>query len=121
MYKKLVQSRCDNGLYEVLKARFNTYRNILNKAISKAKRMYYLNVFTQFKNNIKQTWKVIKETLHKNKFAKVSQRFCHLDKIIDNPQDIAIAFNTYFINIGPSIAEQIHSRGSHKTYLKASH
>ena len=62
---------------EVLKARFNTYRNILRKAISKAKRMYYVNVFTQFKNNIKQTWKVIKETLHKNKFAKISQRFCH--------------------------------------------
>ena len=83
--------------------------------------MYYVTVFTQFKNNIKQTWKVIKETLHKNKFAKISQRFCHLDKIIDNPQDIANAFNTYFINIGPSIAEQIHSMGSHKTYLKASH
>ena len=83
--------------------------------------MYYVNVFTQCKNNIKQTWKVIKETLHKNKFAKISQRFCHLGKIIDNPQDIANAFNTYFINIGPSIAEQIHSRGSHKTYLKASH
>ena len=121
MYKKLVQSRCDNELYEVLKAQFNTYRNILKKAISKAKRMYYVNVFTQFKNNIKQTWKVIKETLHKNKFAKLSQRFCHLRKIIDNPQDIANAFNTYFINIEPSIAEQIHSRGSHKTYLKASH
>ena len=41
MYKKLVQSRCDNELYEVLKAQFNTYRNILKKAISKAKRMYY--------------------------------------------------------------------------------
>ena len=121
MYKKLVQSRCDNDLYEVLKAQFNTYRNILKEAISKAIRMYYVNVFTQFKNNIKQTWKVIKETLHKNKFAKISQRFCHLGKIIDNPQDIANAFNTYFINIGPSIAEQIHSRGSHKTYLKASH
>ena len=25
MYKKLVQSQCDNELYEVLKARFNTY------------------------------------------------------------------------------------------------
>ena len=55
------------------------------------------------------------------KFAKISQRFCHLGKIIDNPQDIANAFNTYFINIGPSIAEQIHSRRSHRTYLKASH
>ena len=107
--------------YEVLIAQFNTYRNILQKAILKAKRMYYVNVFTQFKNNIKQIWKVIKETLHKNKFAKISQRFCHLGKIIDNPQDIAIAFNTYFINIGPSIAEQIHSSGSHKIYLKTSH
>ena len=51
----------------------------------------------------------------------ISQRFCHLDKMIDNPQDIANTFNTYFINIGPFIAEQIHSGGSYKTYLKASH
>ena len=72
MYKKLVQSRRDNELYEVFKARFNTYRNILKKAISIAKRMNYVDVFTQFKNNIKQTWKIIKETLHKNKFAKIS-------------------------------------------------
>ena len=83
--------------------------------------MYYVDVFTQFKNHIKQTWKVIKKESHKNKFSKISQRFCHLCKIVDNPQDIANAFNTYFINIGPSIAEQIHSGGSHKTYLKASH
>ena len=92
MYKKLVQSRCDNELYEVLKAQFNTYRNILKKAISKAKRMYYVNVFTQFKNNSKQTWKVIKETLHKNKFSKIYQRFCHLGKIIDNPQKNMILY-----------------------------
>ena len=83
--------------------------------------MYYVDIFTRFKNNIKQTWKVTKETLHKNTFAKISQRFCHLGKIMDNPQDIANAFNTYLFNIGPSIAEQIHSRESHKTYLKASH
>ena len=76
MYKKLVQSRCDNELYEVLKARFNTYRNILKKALSKAKQMYYVDVFIQFKNNIKET------PLHKNKFAKISHRFCHLGKII---------------------------------------
>ena len=65
--------------------------------------------------------KLLKKHCIKNKFAKISQRFCHLGEIIDNPQDIANAFNTYFINIGPSIAEQIHYRGSHKTYLKASH
>ena len=59
MYKKLVQSRCDSDLYETLKAHFNKYRNILKKTIAKAKRIYYVDVFNRFKNNIKQTWKVI--------------------------------------------------------------
>ena len=81
MYKKLVQSRCDSDLYGTLKAHFNKYRNILKKTIAKAKRIYYVDVFNRFKNNIKQTWKVIKETLHKNNFAKISKRFRHNGKI----------------------------------------
>ena len=83
--------------------------------------MYYVDVFTQFKINIKQTWKVIKETLHKNKFAKISQRFCHLGKIIDSPQDIANAFNTYFIITLGFYCRTDTLRGSHKVYLNASH
>ena len=121
MYKKLVQSRCDSDLYGTLKAHFNKYRNILKKTIAKAKRIYYVDVYNRFKNNIKQTWKVIKETLHKNNFAKISKRFRHNGKIIDNPQEIANAFNLYFINIGPSIAEQINSNRSHRDYLTKSY
>ena len=121
MYKKLVQSRCDSDLYGTLKAHFNKYRNILKKTIAKAKRIYYVDVFNRFKNNIKQTWKVIKETLHKNNFAKISKRFRHNGKIIDNPQEIANAFNLYFINIGPSIAEQLNSNRSHRDYLTKSY
>ena len=93
MYKKLFQSRCDSDLYETLKAHFNKYRNILKKTIAKAKRINYVEVFSRFKNNIKQTWKVIKETLHKNNFTKISKRFRHNGKIIDNPQEMANAFN----------------------------
>ena len=81
MYKKLVQSRCDSDLYETLKAHFNKYRNILKKTIAKAKRIYYVDVFNRFKNNIKQTWKVIKETLHKNNFAKISKDFVIMEKL----------------------------------------
>ena len=119
MYKKLVQSRYDSYLCETLNAQFNKYRNILKKTIAKAKRIYYVDVFNRFKNNIKQTWKVIKETLHKNNFAKISKRFRHNGKIIDNSQEIANAFNLYFINIGP-IAEQINSNRSHRDYLTKS-
>ena len=120
MYKKLVQSRYGSYLCETLKAHFNKYRNILKKTIiAKAKRIYYVDVFNRFKNNIKQTWKVIKETLHKNNFAKISKKFRQNGKIIDNPQEIADAFNLYFINIGP-IAEQINSNRSHRDYLTKS-
>ena len=40
---------------------------------------------------------------------------------MDNPQEIANAFNLYFINIGPSIAEQINSNRSHRDYLTKSY
>ena len=59
MYKKMVQSRCDIDLYETLKAKFNKHGSIL-KIITKAKRIDYVHVFNRFKNNIKQTWNVIK-------------------------------------------------------------
>ena len=64
MYKKLVQSRCDSDLYETLKAHFNKYRNILKKTIAKAKRIYYVEAFSRFKNNIKQTNNVSRVLLH---------------------------------------------------------
>ena len=118
--KKLVQSRCDSDLYETLKAHFSKYRNILKKTIAKAKRIYYVDVFNRLKNNIKHTWKVIKETLHKNNFPKISKRFRRNGNIIDNPQKIANAFNLYCINIGP-IAEQINSNRSHRDYLTKSY
>ena len=79
--KKLVQSRCDSDLYETLKAHVNKYRNILKKTITKAKRIYYVEAFSRFKNHIKRTWKVIKETLHKNNFTKISKRFRHNGKL----------------------------------------
>ena len=58
MYKKLVQSRCDSDFYETLKAHFNKYRNILEKTMTIAKRIYYVDVFNRFKNNIKQPGKL---------------------------------------------------------------
>ena len=81
MYKKLVQSRCDSDLYGTLKAHFNKYRNILKKTIAKAKRIYYVDVFNRFKNNIKQTWKVIKELCTKTTLLKYPKDFVIMEKL----------------------------------------
>ena len=87
MYKNWSNLGVTGTLYGTLKAHFNKYRNILKKTITKPKRIYYVDVFSRFKNNIKQTWKVIKETLHKNNFVKISKRFRHNGKIKNNPQE----------------------------------
>ena len=72
MYKKLVQSRFHNEFFEVLKAQFNTYRNILKKVNSKVKRMYYVDVFTQFKN---KPGKLLKKNRIKINFLKYLKDF----------------------------------------------
>ena len=54
------QANCAN-----LKTEFNNYKKILRRSINEAKRQYYSRTFELYKNNIKQTWSVIKNTLQK--------------------------------------------------------
>ena len=53
--------------YEHLKVRFNRYRNILKQNIKDAKRIYFQNIFAKFKHDIKRTWSMINESLHRKK------------------------------------------------------
>ena len=64
MYKALIKTNIVN--YANLKTEFNNYKKILRRSINEAKRLYYSRTFELYKNNIKQTWSVIKNTLQKN-------------------------------------------------------
>ena len=39
-------------------------------------------------------------------------------RILKEPVEIANAFNRYFIDIGPSLANQIHTHHNYKEYLR---
>ena len=52
--------------YVIKKSEFNRYRNALKKIITHAKRLYYKNLFDQFKYDMKKNWKIISESLNKN-------------------------------------------------------
>ena len=56
-------------MYANLKAEFNDYKKyyvaVLMK-LSELKRLYYKRTFELYRNDIKQTWSVIKHTLQKN-------------------------------------------------------
>ena len=63
LYKLMIQHTIDDvEAHQYIKNTFNIYRNMLKKLIRQAKRLYYIAICARFKHNIKQTWKIIKET-----------------------------------------------------------
>ena len=66
MYKALIKTNIEDEVnYANLKTEFTNYKKILRRSINEAKRQYYWRTFELYKNIIKQTWSVIKNTLQK--------------------------------------------------------
>ena len=119
LYKQLVQTSKRNvDAYEHLKVRFNRYRNILKHSIKDAKRIYFQNIFEKFKHDIKRTWSIINESLHRKKKTISPRIFYHNGKTLEDPSEIANAFNEYFISIGPSLANKIDKNNNFRKYLR---
>ena len=118
MYKTLIKTNIEDEVnYVNLKTEFNNYKKILRRSINEAKRLYYSRTFELYKNNIKQTWSVIKNTLQKNVRCPDSTKFVLNNHIITNLDEIANEFNKYFVNIGKSLSDQIQSVTTSEDYL----
>ena len=108
LYVKLKQTQTNTLAYITEKTNLKTYNKILKRNIEHPKRIYYEHRFNKYKNVAKNTWKVIKELINRN-VAKIQKpcRFKVDDKILNEEHEIANAFNTYFTNIGASLASNI--------------
>ena len=95
LYKLMTQHTIDDvEAHQYIKNTFNIYRNMLKKLIRQAKRLYYIATFARFKHSIKQTWKIIKETLNRSKRDALPNRFLVGEQYIDDPKEIVNAFNS---------------------------
>ena len=117
LYKNLVEMNINNVQYAALKAEFTNFKNTLRRSINAAKRLYYMRTFALYKNDIKQTWSVIKDTLQKKLHSAPSNKFILNNVTITDPDEIANEFNIYFINIARSLSDQIQSIHSSQDYL----
>ena len=118
LYKILVQTDIqDEALYGRLKHNYKTYRTTLRKSIRQAKRMYYTRTFNMYKNDIKKTWSIIKDSLNNDSNNKTPFEFIVGNESISDPDIIANKFNEYFINIGRSLSEGITPVHSYRDYL----
>ena len=87
--------------------KYNMYRNKLHSLLRAVERDHFDQLLNSYKNNLKKSWMVIKELINKKKSSRSSSRFyinnvCTTDKHI-----IADGFNSYFVNIGPTLANKI--------------
>ena len=89
---------------------FKTYNNMYNKIRRAAKKFYYEKQFSNFTNNIKSTWSVIKELLGmKKQKDQIPDFFRENGNIVKDYLDISNGFNTFFSQVGKKLAANIQT------------
>ena len=88
---------------------YKQYRNKLNKLLHIAEQQHYDNLLKENKNNLKSSWRIMKEIISKNKSTSPCSRFYINDSanISNDKKEIAENFNSFFINVGPNLAKKI--------------
>ena len=105
LYKKYLKTRSP-----YLHSKFKLYRNKLNHLLRISKRMYYNDFFNNNNNinNIKNTWKGIRQIINLNpkSFHAPTKIIKDNIELVDG-KSITDAFNDFFANIGSKLANSI--------------
>ena len=96
---------------------YNNFRNFVTNAIRVSKKQYFIDKFSQFKNDSKRTWKLINSVIsQKSK----DSFFVKIDGTEDS--EVPNKFNDFFVSAGKSISENLpQSNISPQSYLKGSY
>ena len=101
LYKKLRKSLLRTSLWNI-----NSIKNKLNKLLKESERMYYQDMFENYRGNMKQTWNVIKRILNKNKKSITINTIQHAGKTVTDSTEIANVFNDFFTNVEADLAKK---------------
>ena len=84
------------------------YRNTYNRIKRITKRTYYLDLFKKYKNDIRNTWKILKSIIgRENDKTSISEQFKCENIVTTNPQIISNEFCKYFSSVGNTFASAI--------------
>ena len=107
LHKEFVEERNPTVRNEKHK-QFKTKRNRVTSQLRKAKKAYYTQFFNENANNVKETWKGIRNLINVSK--KSSTHINHLldnGKNITDPVEMANTINKFYVNIGKSVEQKI--------------
>ena len=99
--------------------RYKTYCSHYNKLIGEAKSTYYANIFAQYKDDAKNTWKKLNEIINRSKrTCSLPSSYIINNKMCSDPTEIAESFNNFFTVVGKNICDKIPmTERSFSTYL----
>lgn len=86
---------------------YTRYKNTLTKTLRAEKIKYFKDKIFCFKNDIKNTWKIINSAINKNDGKEHISKIKHNNISIDDDTQIATTFNNYFSQIGKNLADTI--------------
>ena len=113
---KLFKKKLSKPTDENIKC-YKNYLNLFNKTKRELKRNYYSHLLEVNKNNMKNTWSVLKQAMGKqNNKSNLPQTFKINNKSISGETEITNSFNKYFSKIGKTTSENVPKTQKH--YLK---
>lgn len=98
----VLKNRHDTGLLQ----RYRFYRNKLNNLLKRTKALYFSNKLSQYKNDAKKTWQLIKAGLNKVNHNENFKIKCNGTTVVAN-EKIAEIFNEHFVGIGQNMTDNI--------------
>ena len=105
LYRKYIKSKSPAD-----KETYHNYKRCLRTLLRQAERAHYDHQLTQCRNNLRKSWALIKEVIHKKKVTNNNSFIIKIDGTdSSDPAAIVTAFNDYFVNVGPLLAQSIPS------------
>ena len=102
MYRNTKKSK--NPDLEVVYKRF---RNKVNKMMFKAEKDHYDKLICNSKNNLKKSWRILKDIINKKQQSGSKSRFLVNNRIVTDSKEICNGFNDFFVNVGTTLAKKI--------------
>jgi hypothetical protein len=107
LYKKFINSKNDN-IKNVLFTQFKFYRNKICNLLRHSKKSYYTSFFSNNLNNVKNTWKGIKEIINIKPSTNIKSFSLKVnEKVISDHSTVANLFNNYFSTIQDKLLKEI--------------
>ena len=106
-HKKYIKAKNAETKYNLF-LKFKSYRNSVSNLLKLSKKNYYTEYFNSNINNIKGTWKGIKEIINLKSSKKLQPSNLSVNnKLITDKSSVANAFNDFFSTIATKLSQKV--------------